>query len=84
MDLRRAWDLQLNIIIADPLPREGADFSIVPTENQWEDSFLTLVVDEFPFAIQYDIYPWPESEDNPMRFEGKVNIFRLVEFRAKQ
>jgi hypothetical protein len=72
------WDLTLNTLIADPLPREGAGFSITLSENEFGDRFLTLATDEFSFVVEYDVYPWPESEENPFGFEGKVNIFRLA------
>ena len=77
-DLRRAWDLRMNLLIDDPLPREGDGFSIIPLENQFGDRFLSLVVDEFPFVVNFSVYPWPRDEDNPLGFEGIVNVFTLT------
>ncbi len=67
----------MNLLIEDPLPREGDDFAIVPVKNQFEDQYLSLIVDEFPFSVDFDIYPWPKDQKNPLDFEGIVNIFSL-------
>ncbi len=80
-ELRRAWDLRLNILIDDPHPRDGAGFSVVATANRWGDRFLTLIIDEFSFAIQFDVYAWPKAEENLLGFDGRVRIFRIVPLR---
>ncbi len=69
----------MNLLIEDPLPRNAPDFSIIPVANEFGDAFLSLLVDDFTFAIQYDVYPWPRGLDNPLGFEGRAHIFRLID-----
>ena len=75
--LRRAWDLRMNLLIDNPLPRDGGDFAVVPVINRFGDRYLSLIVDEFPFTVDFDVYAWPEIQDNPLDFQGIVNIFSL-------
>ena len=76
--LRRSWDLRIVELIENPLPRKGVDFEILVTaKNQFGDSSLAYVVDEFPVVILYDVHSWPESEENPLGFIGKVAIWNV-------
>jgi hypothetical protein len=77
--LRRRWDYRLYELVEDPLrPREGVGFSILVTTNRFGDRFMSFVADELPFVIQYDVYLWPDDEENVVKFEGKVRIWRLA------
>lgn len=78
MPKERRLTLMLSEIIANPLPRSGQGFHIVVAENQFGDRFLNLVVAEFDFIVQFDVFPWQEGASNPFGYEGRVHVFALT------
>ena len=78
MPKERRLTLALSEIIANPFPRSGLGFHIVATQNQFGDRYLNLVVADFDFIVQYDVFPWQKDASNPFGYEGRVHVFALV------